>query len=84
LVTKTRTESGEIGKLVHVSRLTVFVKFAMPGLFVKDREALYDSFRARWIKHGMLWWSTRPEPVDYDPDEQLRQLWLIKWRANRD
>ena len=26
-----RTESGAIGKLIHISRLTVFVAFAVPG-----------------------------------------------------
>ncbi len=26
-----QTESGEVGKVVHISRLTVFVAFALPG-----------------------------------------------------
>jgi len=26
-----KTEAGEIGKVVHISRLTVFVAFALPG-----------------------------------------------------
>jgi hypothetical protein len=27
-----RTEAGEVGKVVHISRLTVFVAFEVPGI----------------------------------------------------
>jgi preprotein translocase subunit YajC len=26
-----KTESGEVGKVIHITRLTVFVAFAVPG-----------------------------------------------------
>ena len=42
---------------------------------LKMREQVYVSWREEWIKRGMRWWSRgRAQPLDWNPDEQLRRV----------
>jgi hypothetical protein len=40
----------------------------------KEREAVYLTWRERWIEDGRRWWSKIPAPVDFNPPWQLARL----------
>jgi hypothetical protein len=33
-----------------------------------------EAWRQQWIENGMQWWSSRPQPDNWNPSAQLRQL----------
>jgi len=42
---------------------------------LEARKEIYDRWRESWIKQGMRWFSSgRPQPPDWNPEEQLRRL----------
>ncbi len=49
--------------------------FGLDDLFATDRDELYKLWRYRWIRDGKRWWSIKPEPPDFNPEEQLKRLY---------
>ena len=48
--------------------------FGLDDVVAHERQALYDKWRARWIHYGKRWWSSNPQPADFDPDVQLKRI----------
>jgi hypothetical protein len=34
----------------------------------------FRAYRQRWVAGGCRWWSSRPQPVDWSPREQMRAV----------
>jgi Zn ribbon nucleic-acid-binding protein len=74
------------GTQVEIPCPSCGIHFGHDDADAAHRAGAYRAWRLRWIGTGKRWWSTRPEPPDFNPNEQLARLELLAeepgdWRA---
>jgi hypothetical protein len=55
------------------------IHFGWDDLDEARREEVYFNWRKRWIVNRKRWWSSKPMPPNYNPDEQLKRLERLVW-----
>lgn len=50
------------------------IQFGCDDAEPSKRAQLHAEWRQRWIAEGMLWWSGRGEPADWNALEQVRRV----------